>query len=111
MGSAHSGAHQHTPALRGDKPGPGSNPGLQSGAKGETGPLWASEESTQEVGPKAGQEWVQARAPVGPCRAPGQGCGGEAPLRPAGGLRDLSDHRSFAFCEKRGSVKESKTFK
>lgn len=50
--SARSRACLQTPALWGDQPGPGANPGLQSGAKGETGPLRGPEESTQETEPR-----------------------------------------------------------
>lgn len=78
MGSAHSGAHQQTPALRGDKPGPGSNPGLQSGAKGKTGPLLGPEESTQETGLKAGQEGAGPSS-GGPLLGSGTGPWGRGP--------------------------------
>lgn len=56
---------QQTPALRGDNPAPGSSPGLQWGGKGDTGPLWGSEESARERAPKVGRDWVQAWTPAG----------------------------------------------
>lgn len=108
-GSARSGARLQTPALRGDQPGPGANPGLQSGAKGETGPLRGPEESTQETEPREARSGCRPELRWAPAGLQGRA----ARERPHCGLLACSgtDRCPFGSCEKSGSVKEGKTFK
>lgn len=105
--SACSGARLQTPALRGDQPGPGSNPGLQSGAKGETGPLRGPEESPQETAegrPGAGA----GPSSSGPLPGSRAGPRGQAPLRPAGVPRDLTDAARSLPVESRAVLRKAK---